>query len=191
MKSTPVASSLLVVGSLTASAGVWAAAAVPVSPDCGGTIQEVVVTATKQKDFIDKVPISIMALTQDQMDREGVRSVDDIARQAPGVEFSRSPYGGGMGSNIAIRGIISEMDASTIGVFLDDVPIQSRVNQENFIGDAVPEVFDLEQVEVLRGPQCMLCGAGAERGAIRFITPAPGLAIYSGYARAEAVGGLS
>ena len=172
MKTAPVTTSLLIAGSLTASAGVWAAAAVPIAPDSGGTLQEVVVTATKQKESIDKVPISIMALTQDQMDREGIRSVDDIARQAPGVTFSRSPYGGGMGSNIAIRGITSETGASTTGVYLDDVPIQSRANQENFIGDAFPEVFDLERVEVPRGPQGTLWGAGAEGEAIRFITPA-------------------
>lgn len=183
---TPVfATSLLAAASLTASTGVWADAAVPTAPDTAGALQEVVVTATKQRESIDKVPISIMALTQDQMDRAGIRSVDDIARQTPGVTFSRSPYGGGMGNNIAIRGITSTTGASTTGVYLDDVPIQSRANQENFIGDAFPEVFDLERVEVLRGPQGTLWGAGAEGGAIRFITPAPGLTTYSGYARAE------
>ncbi len=184
-KTMPVAASLLVAGSLTASVAAGADAAGLTSPDNGTALQEVVVTATKQKQSIDKVPISITALTQDQMDRTGIRSVDDVVRQTPGVDFSRSPFGGGLGSTIAMRGILSTTGASTTGVYIDDIPIQSRANQENFIGDAFPEVFDLERVEVLRGPQGTLWGAGAEGGAIRFITPAPGLTTYSGYARTE------
>jgi iron complex outermembrane receptor protein len=185
MKAMPMAASLLVAGSLTAPMAAGADVGGLASPDNGATLQEVVVTATKQKQSIDKVPISITALTQDQMDRAGIRSVDDVVRQTPGVDFSRSPFGGGLGSTIAMRGILSTTGASTTGVYIDDIPIQSRANQENFIGDAFPQVFDLERVEVLRGPQGTLWGAGAEGGAIRFITPAPGLAAYSGYARTE------
>jgi outer membrane receptor protein involved in Fe transport len=148
-------------------------------------LEEVVVTATKQTESIDKVPISLTALTQAQMDSKGIRTVDDVVRQTPGIDFSRSPFGGGLGSNIAVRGILSTTGASTTGVYIDDIPIQSRANQENFIGATFPQVFDLERVEVLRGPQGTLWGAGAEGGAIRFITPDPGLKTYSGYARAE------
>jgi iron complex outermembrane receptor protein len=184
MKAMPV-TALLLAGSLSASGAVRADTAASARSDIGATLQEVVVTATKQRQSIDKVPISITALTQDQMDRAGIRSVDDVVRQTPGVDFSRSPFGGGLGSTIAMRGILSTTGASTTGVYIDDIPIQSRANQENFIGDAFPEVFDLERVEVLRGPQGTLWGAGAEGGAIRFITPAAGLTTYSGYARTE------
>ena len=155
------------------------------SPQKNTGLEEVVVTATKQAESIDKVPISLTALTQAQMDTKGIRTVDDVVRQTPGIDFSRSPFGGGTGSNIAIRGILSTTGASTTGVYIDDIPIQSRANQENFAGAAFPQVFDLERVEVLRGPQGTLWGAGAEGGAIRFITPDPGLSHYSGYARSE------
>jgi len=155
------------------------------SPQKNTGLEEVVVTATKQAESIDKVPISLTALTQAQMDTKGIRTVDDVVRQTPGIDFSRSPFGGGTGSNIAIRGILSTTGASTTGVYIDDIPIQSRANQENFAGAAFPQVFDLERVEVLRGPQGTLWGAGAEGGAIRFITPDPGLSHYNGYARSE------
>lgn len=153
-----------------------------------GALEEIVVTATKQKEAIDKVPISITALGRDQMDAQGVRTVDDVVRETPGIDFSRSPFGGGTGSTISIRGIISNTGASTTGVYIDDIPIQSRATQENFAGTTFPEVFDLDRVEVLRGPQGTLWGAGAEGGAIRFITPEPGLEDYSGYGRAEVAG---
>jgi outer membrane receptor protein involved in Fe transport len=177
----------LAVGALMLPRLLWAD--VPTqAPQKGAVLEEVVVTATKQTQSIDKVPISITALTQDQMDVKGIRTVDDVVRQTPGIDFSRSPFGGGSGSNISVRGILSTTGASTTGVYIDDIPVQSRSNQENFIGTAFPQVFDLDRVEVLRGPQGTLWGAGAEGGAIRFITPDPGLEHFSGYARTEVAG---
>lgn len=151
----------------------------------GKQIEEVVVTATKSRELLSKVPISIAAFDQTSMDEQGIRQVDDLAREVPGVDFSRSPFGGGTGSQISIRGISSNTGASTTGIYIDDVPIQTRANQESFIGASFPEVFDLQRVEVVRGPQGTLWGAGAEGGAIRFITPQPGLSNYDIYGRSE------
>jgi iron complex outermembrane recepter protein len=148
------------------------------------SLQEIVVTATKRADPISKVPISIAALTQDAMDTQGVRNIQDIAAQTPGVYVDRAS-GSGSGLIISIRGIASNAGASTTGVYVDDTPIQARNNAINFNGTSFPEVFDLERVEVLRGPQGTLFGAGAEGGVVRFLTVQPSLTDYSGYSRAE------
>ncbi len=151
------------------------------------TLQEVVVTATKRADPISKVPISIAALTQEAMDSQGVRNIQDIVDQTPGVSIDKSP-GNGSGTIISIRGISSNAGASTTGVYIDDTPIQARNNAINFAGTSFPEVFDLERVEILRGPQGTLFGAGAEGGVVRFLTVQPSVSRYSGYSRAEISG---
>ncbi len=150
-------------------------------------LEEVVVTATKRADPISKVPISVTALTQDAMDAQGVRNIQDIVAQTPGVDIDKSP-GSGAGMVISIRGISSNAGASTTGVYIDDTPIQARNNAINFSGTSFPEVFDLERVEVLRGPQGTLFGAGAEGGVVRFLSVQPSLTTYTGYSRAEVSG---
>ncbi|MET3473226.1 outer membrane receptor protein involved in Fe transport [Novosphingobium sp. 1529] len=128
------------------------------------------------------MPISISAYTQQTLDRQGVRDIQDVVRLTPGLDFNR---GGPQNlTNISIRGIRSNGGASTTGIYLDDVPIQSR--RVGYAGGSpFPETFDLERVEVLRGPQGTLFGAGSQGGTIRFITPQPPLSGESAYGRAE------
>src|SRR6185437_8760183 len=151
------------------------------------SLAEIVVTATKRADPLSKVPISVVALTRDAMDSQGVRNIQDIVSQTPGVDIGRSP-GNGPGIRIAIRGIDSDAGAATTGVYIDDTAIQARNNSVNVAGTSFPEVFDLERVEVLRGPQGTLFGAGAEGGVVRFVTAQPSLREFSGYSRAEISG---
>ena len=87
-------------------------------------------------------------------------------------------------SDLSIRGIDSSAGASTTGIYIDDTPIQGRHLNFGTL-NAYPALFDLERVEVLKGPQGTLFGSGSEGGAIRFITPEPNLHEYQGYARAE------
>jgi outer membrane receptor protein involved in Fe transport len=143
--------------------------------------EEIVVTAQKRAERIDRVPISITALGKKQLDKQGVRDIKDIARLVPGLHLQASNELGS--TNIAIRGIVSDTGAQTTGVYIDETPVQAR--QEIVFSDPYPKVFDLDRVEVLRGPQGTLFGAGSEGGTIRFITPAPSLTTYSGYARSE------
>lgn len=151
----------------------------------GGTLDEIVVTATKQEQPLSKVPISVAAYTAETMDREGVRSVQDIASLTPGLNFSRDTFGSGASTSISIRGIRSDSGAATTGIYIDDVPIQIRSNVQTAYGSSFPQVFDLERIEVLRGPQGTLFGAGSEGGAVRFITPEPSLTKSSYYGRTE------
>jgi iron complex outermembrane receptor protein len=150
-------------------------------------LEEVIVTAQKRADPISKVPISITALTQEAMDSQGVRDIQDIVAQTPGLDLKLGA-GNGSGMRIAIRGIDSNAGAATTGVYIDDTAVQARNNSVNFAGTSFTDVFDLERVEVLRGPQGTLFGAGAEGGVVRFITAQPSLTKYSGYSRFEASG---
>jgi len=154
-----------------------------------GGLQEVVVTAERRTERLQDVPISLSAITQEQMDSQGMRSFDDVALLTPGINFERNGLSGASNyndenSDLSIRGIDSSAGASTTAIYVDDTPIQTRHIGFGSV-DAFPALFDLERVEVLRGPQGTLFGAGAEGGAIRFITPAPSLYDYSGYSRTE------
>ncbi len=113
---------------------------------------------------MSKVPISVTALTQDAMDVRGIKDILDVARFTPGINIDNSGT-----NNIAIRGIASTGGAGTTGIYLDDTPIQMRALAFN-PDEALPQSFDLERVEVLRGPQGTLFGAGSEGGTVRYIT---------------------
>ena len=110
------------------------------------------------------------------MDAQGSRTIDDLSRLTPGVTFTR---GGANNNNsessaISIRGISSDAGAATTGIYIDDTPIQSRhLSFPSF--NAYPALFDIDRVEVLRGPQGTLFGSGSEGGTVRFISPEPGL----------------
>lgn len=146
--------------------------------------EEIVVTANRREQNLDKVPASISAFSKLKMDRQGVRDVRDIALLTPGLTFTQSSQFTGSNTNIAIRGIASGSGTGTTGIYIDDMPIQTR--SINFsTSNTYPRVFDLERIEVLRGPQGTLFGAGAEGGAVRFITPKPSLQDYSVYSRTE------
>lgn len=145
---------------------------------------DIIVTATRREESIRDVPSSITAFTPELMDRQGVRSISDIARLAPGITFNKT---GSLGTSISIRGISSGAGAATVGVYIDDTPINQRatIASGNFSSNAYPQIFDLERVEVLRGPQGTLFGASSQGGTIRFITPTPDLETNSVYARGE------
>ena len=143
-------------------------------------LEEIVVTATKHSEQASKVPISLEAFSQKQLKQSGAKGIDEIAALTPGIEFDSSPFGPNTLTNIAIRGVSSIFGAPTTGVYLDDVPLLTRVTLSSGYGDLYPVTFDLQRVEVLRGPQGTLFGAGAEGGAIRFIPVAPSLTAFSG-----------
>ena len=143
-------------------------------------VEEIMVTATRQSAALSKVPVSVTAITQEKMDAQGVKTVNDIVRLTPGITLTP----GRLSSNVAIRGISSTAGSGTVGVYIDDTPIQVR-RLGTSASNAYPTVFDLERVEVLRGPQGTLFGAGSQGGTIRFIQPEPSLNTYSAYARSE------
>jgi iron complex outermembrane recepter protein len=170
------------VGALCAALAVWSpdlASADAAADEATGPLQEIIVTATRHEESLSKVPISVTALTQEALDIRGVKDFQDVARFTPGVDIDNSGT-----NNISIRGIASSGGAGTTGIYLDDTPIQMRALAFN-PDEALPKSFDMERIEVLRGPQGTLFGAGSEGGTVRYITTQPSLTKSSIYSREE------
>ncbi len=148
-----------------------------------GMVGEIVVTASRRSESINKVSSSIAAYDRQALDNQGIRSFSDVVSQTPGLSLQQQSTF--QPANIAIRGIRSTVGAATTGIYIDDTPIQTRSAGAQSPGDALPTIFDLDRVEVLRGPQGTLFGSGSEGGAVRFISPAPDLDEVQAYGRAE------
>jgi outer membrane receptor protein involved in Fe transport len=141
-------------------------------------IELVTVTATRRAELLNKVPQSISAFTSEKIEQLDAKSIADLVRFTPGVAFDP------VTKNVSIRGVNSTAGDATTGVYIDDTPIQLR--ELGFGSDnTLPAIFDLERVEVLRGPQGTLFGAGSEGGTVRYITPQPSLTDFSVYGKTE------
>jgi iron complex outermembrane receptor protein len=149
------------------------------------TLEEITVTATRRQESIQNVPISITAYDQKAIEELGIHDIQDIVSLTPGLEVT---HGNANNPILSFHGIVSQFTGtSTTGVYIDDTPIQVRnLGQGAAASTAFPSVFDLERIEVLRGPQGTLFGSGSEGGNVRFISAEPSLTDYSGHARAEA-----
>ncbi|MBC2666152.1 TonB-dependent receptor [Novosphingobium flavum] len=136
---------------------------------------DIIVTANKTEQPLNRVSASIVAQTQDDLSAQSVRSAQDLARVVPALTITSG--NNPRGANIAIRGIYSSIGAATTAVYLDDIPLQRRATLGSFSGSGVifPQMVNLQRVEVLRGPQGTLFGGSAEGGAVRFITMQPDL----------------
>jgi iron complex outermembrane recepter protein len=172
----------------TVAAGMPAGAPAAEGTDVGAnTLQEIVVTAERRAERLQDVPASVGVFSQEALDAQAIRGIDDLTRLSPGVTFLRNgayTSSSGAASDVAIRGIDSIAGAATTGIYIDDTPIQTRhINLTS--QNAYPALFDIERVEVLRGPQGTLFGAGAEGGIVRFISPDPGLTASSAYFLSE------
>ncbi|HLZ98993.1 MAG TPA: TonB-dependent receptor, partial [Steroidobacteraceae bacterium] len=166
-----------------------AASADPEAAASSGGLEEIVVTATRRSERLQDIPVSVMAFSQEKLDAQGLKNIDDLSRLSPGLNFQRNGMSSAgnyndEGSDINIRGVDSTAGTSTTGIYIDDSPIQTRHIGFGSI-NAFPALFDLDRVEVLRGPQGTLFGAGAEGGVVRFISPDPDLKKPTGYARAD------
>ena len=151
-------------------------------------LEEILVTATKQASGQDvsKVPISITAFDGDTIDAIGAKDLADLTAITPGVVLTNTQTFGLSITNIQIRGISSRTSEPTTGMYLGDTPFTTIGNNTNIGGSvAMPVVFDLDRVEVLRGPQGTLFGSTSLGGAIRMIPKAPSLTAFTNYARVE------
>ena len=189
MKKIALRVALLGVALTGSLAGAPTQAQVAEKPTAVGGLEEIVVTATRREERLQDVPISVAAFSQEKLDAQGLHNIDDLTRLTPGVAFSRNGLGSTANyndenSDINIRGVDSAAGTSTTGIYVDDTPVQSRHIGFGAI-NVFPQLFDVDRVEVLRGPQGTLFGAGAEGGAVRFLTPAPSLDKSSGYLRTE------
>jgi iron complex outermembrane recepter protein len=146
-------------------------------------IEEVLVTAQQRDEPESRVPISMGVWTTRDVEASGAKDFSQIAHLTPGIEFDSYPdYSAGIETNVAIRGVNAK-DGSTTAIFIDDTPIPT--DPSSSFGREFPMIFDLARIEVLRGPQGMLFGEGAEGGAVRFIRTLPNLTTNSGFVRGE------
>ncbi|MBP6902809.1 MAG: TonB-dependent receptor [Burkholderiaceae bacterium] len=145
--------------------------------------QTVVVTAQKRAQNIKEVPLAITVLGADQLEKEGLRDIADLAKATAGLEFG-DQKAGGPGGSASIRGIgtavFTTSAESSVGVVVDGVALG------NTAGGAL---FDLERVEVLRGPQGTLFGKNASAGVINMVSKAPVLKRFEGFGTLELAGG--
>src|SRR5580704_15408192 len=121
------------------------------APAASTGIEEITVTATRRAEKIDKVPESISAYSTEKMDTLGVKDFSELAKYTPGVNYDPDSH------DVSIRGIESDAGSATTGIYIDDTPIQIR-NLGFNSNDTLPAIFDLDRVEVLRGPQGTLFG---------------------------------
>ena len=171
-----VASGLACLVPLTALAQAAATAAGPAASTPSGEIARVVITAQKRKEDIRDVPLSVSVLSGEQLQAQQITTVEDLTRNVPNISFS-SQGGPGLGT-VEIRGVSSQAGAATVSVYLDDVSLTTRNLYSQ--GTAEPRFFDLQDAEVLRGPQGTLYGASSLGGTIKFISRQPDLKNFSG-----------
>ena len=139
--------------------------------DGSGLLEEILVTATKRASTIQDVPFSINAMTQKDIERSGATNLEELSRNIAGLTIQN--LGPGQ-SQVAIRGvsagqIIRDQPGvkEQVGVYLDE----SVISLSLFTPDL--DLYDLNRVETLRGPQGTLFGSGSVGGTIRYITNAP------------------
>ncbi len=138
-------------------------------------LEEVVVSAQKREESLQKVPISLVALSGDALESRGIKGLADLQADVPGLVMSPHPNSAAT-VRLYIRGIGQGNDQATydpsVALYVDGVYMA------RFQGLA-SEVAELERVEVLRGPQGTLYGRNATGGAINFITKAPEIGEFS------------
>jgi iron complex outermembrane recepter protein len=175
------------VGSFLSQQG-RAADAAPPSEDALTTI---VVTAEKKEEKLQDVPMSITALGGKSLDNLQYRSFSDYAAMVPGLSLTSAQPGY---TNLTLRGQNAGGVGSTVAVYLDESPFGSSsalLNGSILSGDF--DTWDLQRVEVLRGPQGTLYGANSEGGLLKFVTAPPVLGTFSGAAEVsgEITGGTA
>jgi len=146
-------------------------AAVPVAAwGQAATVDEIIVTAQRKEERLSDVPIAVTALSQDQLDARQLDAPRDLQIMVPNLTYTDTNYGG---ANFSIRGI----GRSVIGDGADS-GVALHANGAFIQGDTSGgEFFDLDRVEVLRGPQGTLFGRNATGGAINIVTTRPGPAL--------------
>ncbi len=141
----------------------------------------VTITAQKRTEDIRKVPLSVTAISGDSLQDHHVADFADLSRAVPNLSFS-TQAGAGL-ATLQLRGVSSQAGSATVSIYLDDVSLTTRNLYSQ--GTAEPRFFDIERVEVLRGPQGTLYGASSLGGTIKFISNPPDAKQLGGGAYAE------
>jgi iron complex outermembrane receptor protein len=170
---------------LTFAVAVMSVPATPTWAD-EDSLSEVVVTAQRRTESLQDVPISIGTLNGQQLADFGAQGFETFANRIPGLQVFNA---GNDNVQLQMRGIVTSIDQdqspqtnTTVGLYLDDLSTGLSSANPNFV------LEDLERVEVLRGPQGTLYGAGSESGTIRLITRKPELDTWEAQISGEGAG---
>ena len=145
---------------------------------------EIIVTAQKREERIQDVPISISVVDQEQILNSGASQLIDYAAYVPGFQVDNAGSPGR--STLSLRGVAPIGPSATVGIYLDDAPIGSSGiynRSQVFTLDLLP--YDIERLEVLRGPQGTLYGASSIGGLLKYVTVQPRLDRMSVHAGGE------
>jgi outer membrane receptor protein involved in Fe transport len=170
---------LLSATALCAFAAPAAAQQAAAEPATASGIEEIVVTAQRSAQSLQDVPIAVSAFTSEGLERQQLNNTSQLQLALPNITFTKGNF---TGANLTIRGIGSPAVATSgdagVGIHYNDAPIQGPLIFET-------EFFDLERLEVLRGPQGTLFGRNATGGVLNFITAKPVIGELQARAEAE------
>ena len=141
-------------------------------------LAEIVVTAQRRSERLQDVPLSVSAITGEDIAARGVTSLDDLQYSVPGLSIDNLQPGT---DYVQVRGISTFVGKTGVGEYLDEMPITEDTNGEHIN----VRLLDMQDVEVLRGPQATIYGEGSMGGTIHFVTASPDLTSYTGSFEAE------
>jgi iron complex outermembrane receptor protein len=152
----------------------------PAADTSGTTIEQIVVTARRRAESLQRVPVAVTAVTATQIAQNKIVNVNDLAQLTPSLTFEASSYSA-FGSLVGIRGqktgdtILSQ--TPSVGIYIDDVYAPST------IGTGVGNLYDTKSIEVLKGPQGTLYGRNTTGGAIKIDSNPPDYSGFNGSAK--------
>ena len=166
-----IAVAVLLGSAVTAFPSKVLAQSVDVAENAHPASEEVIVTATKRATTVQKTPESIAAVVGDELQDRGVNSLADLVQGTPGISLKSE---GPSQTEIELRGMTSSGgNSATVGFYLDDVPLTGPASAQNGHVVIDPDLYDLNRIEILRGPQGTLFGSGSMGGTVRLITNQP------------------
>lgn len=147
-------------------------AAAQASGEGATQLEEIIVTATRRSERLQDVPLSITAFSQDDLTTKGIVGYEGLARETPGVVLNKptANFNNFTARGIATNGYGANLQ-NTVAIYIDELPI-STIGNTTVLD---PNLFDVERIEFLRGPQGTLFGSGSLSGALRILTKSPDL----------------
>ncbi|MEE4360878.1 MAG: TonB-dependent receptor [Pseudomonadales bacterium] len=148
-------------------------------PARSNVVEEVIVSAQRRQESIQDVPIAVSAFSGAMLEDRQIITPSDLQMNTPNVSFSATNFGG---ASVSIRGIGTLVTGASadpgVSLHLNEIPVGTNLNSTEF--------YDMERVEVLRGPQGTLFGRNATGGAINFVTKRPDFDETDGFIDVEA-----
>lgn len=147
---------------------VGAASAAETTDEASSSLSEIVITAQRRSESVQQVPVSVTVVSSEELTRQGVQTIQDLGKMSASLEFqpvtAGAPGGGGFVRGIGTQTVGGVTSTGSVSVVLDGVVLGNT---------HVTDVFDLNRVEVLKGPQGTLFGSSVSAGVISLTTNAP------------------